>query len=150
MFMGLNLSISSLTAFLYNRHVTRPPTLLPALCALFLLLGCSSGPLQVGTIQIGRSVNEDSSVGSFTTVFKPNDTVYVSVHTTDMGSGTITVKWSYNGRLVSERSKEVSYKISAATEFHLQSATGFPAGPYTVEVLLDAKLVGSRSFTVEK
>jgi hypothetical protein len=119
-------------------------------CALVLPIGCSSPPLHVASIQIGRSVNEDHSVGRFTTIFKPNDTIYVSVHTTDLGSGTISVKWSYNGRLLSERSTPVSFKIASATEFHINNPTGFPPGPYSVEVLLDGTPVGTRSFTVEQ
>jgi hypothetical protein len=128
----------------------RQLTGLLTLCALVLPVGCSNHPLHVGTIQIGRSVNEDHTVGHFTTTFKPNDTIYVSVHTTDLGSGTITVKWSYNGRLLSERATPVSFKIPSATEFHINNPTGFPPGPYSVEVLLDGAPVGSRSFTVER
>jgi hypothetical protein len=124
-------------------------TLLLTVCALVLALGCADRPLHVGSIQIGRSLNEDNSIGKITTVFKPDDTIYVSVSTTDLGSGTITVKWSYSGRLLSESSKPVSFKIAAATEFHVQSPTGFPPGAYGVEVLLDGTPVGSRSFKVE-
>jgi hypothetical protein len=124
---------------------------LTRLLTLFTLLGaaaCSQRPLEIGTIQLGRSLNEDSTVASFTTVFKPSDTIYVSVKTTDMGSGTIAVKWFYNGHSVGERSKTVSFKIASATEFHMQSATGFPPGSYSVEVTVDGKPAGQRSFTV--
>ncbi len=126
----------------------RPPTVPLFLSVLLLIVGCSNRPLQVGAIQVGRSVNEDGTVAHFTTSFKPTDTIYVSVLTTDLGSGTITVKWSYNGTSTGERSKTVSFTRAGATEFHMESAAGFPPGPYRVDVLLDGKSVGTRSFTV--
>jgi hypothetical protein len=48
-----------------------------------------------------------------------------------------------------EPKREVSYRDIAATEFHLQSAGGFPPGDYTAEVFLDGRSVGSREFRVE-
>ena len=125
----------------------RPPSF-ATLVLSFLLTSCTSGPLEVGAIQIGRSLNEDNSIGSLARAFKPNETIYVSIHTTATGSGTITVRWSYRGQMMSERSKPVSFKGAGATEFHIQSATGFPPGDYSVEVLLDGKSVERRSFTV--
>ena len=112
-------------------------------------VGCGSRPLQVGSVQLGRAVNEDGTVAKFTTTFKPNDKIYLSVLTTDLGSGTITVRWAYNGHPAGERSKAVSYKLAAATEFQMESTEGFPVGPYTVDVLLDGKRVTTRSFNVE-
>lgn len=126
--------------------MARPLTLL-LFCTL-LAPGCASHPLQVSGIQIGRSVNEDSSIAKVATSFKPNDTIYVSVHTTDLGSGTLTVRWSYGGRLLTESSKAVSYKIAADTEFHMQTPSEFPQGAYNVDVFLNGAPVGSRSFTV--
>ena len=68
-------------------------------CVVAVLLsscvaGCSSGPpLRVTTIQLGRAVNEDHTVASFTTTFTPDQTVYLSVLTTGVGSGTISARW---------------------------------------------------------
>jgi hypothetical protein len=113
------------------------------------LTGCGpQQPLRVDTIQLGRSLNPDNSVATHTTSFKPLDTMYVSVLTTDKGRGTIGVRWMYAGRLVSEPSKEVSYKGAAATEFHIQNSSGFPPGEYSVEVFLDHQLVGKRDYQV--
>src|SRR5215216_5078459 len=99
--------------------------------------GCSRQPLHVSTIQVGRSLNSDKSVGAHTTQFKPNDTIYVAILTNANGAGRITVRWTYGGRAVSEESKNVSYRGEAATEFHIENSGGFPAGDYKVEVLLD-------------
>jgi hypothetical protein len=56
----------------------------------------------VTTIQVGRSLNSDKSVGAHTTQFKPNDTIYVAVLTDATGTGKITARWTYGGRPVSE------------------------------------------------
>jgi hypothetical protein len=114
------------------------------------LVGCGSGqPLKVTTIQLGRSVNADSTVANFTTVFAPDDSVYISVHTTGAGSGTIGVRWLYAGRVIGEPKKQVSYRGEAATDFRLQSSGGFPPGDYSAEVFLDGQSAGTRAFRVE-
>ncbi|MDH4066184.1 MAG: hypothetical protein OEW19_17420 [Acidobacteriota bacterium] len=121
------------------------------LIGLLLMAGCrSKAPLQVSTIQVGRALSADNRIGSHTTVFKPDDTIYVSVLTTDTGSGTIGVRWMFGDRLISEPSREVSYKGAAATEFHIQNSGGFPPGRYSVEAFLDGRSVGRRTFTVER
>ena len=125
----------------------RRPTLL--ICALVLfgvIAGCGSN-LAVATIQLGRSVNADKTVANHTTRFAPTDTVYVSVITEGVGSGTLKVKWQYAGRVVGEPTKEV--KNAGATEFHLENAGGFPPGDYTVEVFLNDVSAGTKEFRVE-
>jgi hypothetical protein len=113
--------------------------------------GCRGGdPLQVTTIQLGKSLNPDKTVGTHTTRFKPGDTIYASVLTTGSGSATIAARWVYAGRVVSEPTQKVSYRGDAATEFHIQNSGGFPAGTYKVEILLDGQPAGSRDFRVER
>ena len=113
--------------------------------------GCRpSGPLRVTTIQTGKSLNSDKSVGNHTTRFKPDDTMFASVLTDGPGSGTIGVRWRYAGRLVSEETKKVSYRDHAATEFHIQNSSGFPDGEYTVEILVDGQSFATRALKVEK
>jgi hypothetical protein len=109
-----------------------------------------SGPLRVTTIQTGRSLNSDKSVGNHTTRFKPDDTMFASVLTDGPGSGTIGVRWRYSGRLVSEETREVSYRDHAATEFHIQNSSGFPPGEYSVEILVDGTPFATRALRVEK
>jgi hypothetical protein len=122
------------------------------LCVLVLaagVAGCSGPTLRVTSIQLGRSLNADGTVGSFTATFKPTETVYVSVLTAGAGEATLSVRWMYAGRIISEPKKQLSAKDVAATEFNLQSATGFPPGQYTVEVFMDGQSVETRKFTVE-
>ena len=74
-------------------------------------------PLQLETIQTGKSLNSDNSVGNHTTRFRPNDTMNVAILTKGAGSGKIGVRWTLGGRVVNEESRDVSYRDSAATEF---------------------------------
>ena len=122
--------------------------LLIGVLSALIVTACSRGPLHVRTIQVGRTLNSDNSVGTITSQFKPTDTIYVAVLTDATGSGTITARWTYVGRSVSEESKAVSYKGAAATQFHIQSSGGFPPGDYKVEILLDGKSIGEREFKV--
>ena len=119
--------------------------------AALLVVGCGpSGPLKVKSIQTGRSLNSDNSVGVLTQRFRPDQTMYVAVLTDGPGKGTLTAKWTYAGRSVSEDTKEVSYRDSAATEFHITNSSGFPPGDYSVEILLDGKSIETRNLRVEK
>jgi hypothetical protein len=123
-----------------------------ALVVIFCVVAAcrSNDPLRVTTLQLGRGLNPDNTVNGHTTRFKPTETVYVSVLTDNAGSGTISARWSYAGRVVSEPEKKVSYRGAAATEFHIQNSGGFPAGDYSVEVFLDGTSVGTREFRIEK
>ena len=111
-------------------------------------VGCRP-PLHVTTLQVGRSLNADRTVGVHTTRFKPNDTIYASVLTDRTGASTILARWSFAGRVVTETQKKVSYKGEAATEFHFESAGGFPEGDYKVDILVDGQPVASRDFRVQ-
>ncbi len=123
---------------------------LPVMALLLGLSGCGLGQsLQVTSVQLGKSLNSDGTVATHTTRFGTSDTIYVAVLTAGAGSGTIGVKWTYAGRVMGEPTKQVSYRDVAATEFHLQSAGGFPVGDYTVEAFLNGQSVGLRPFRVE-
>ena len=111
--------------------------------------GCADPPLQVETIQVGRSLNPDRTVANPIATFKPHDTILVSVLTTDTGSGIIGVRWLYGTKVIDEPTKKVSYQGASATEFHIQSAGGFPRGDYTVEVIVDGQPAGKRTFKVD-
>jgi hypothetical protein len=115
-----------------------------------VLAAACSQPLQVETLQLGRSLNADNSVAEPTTTFKPNETVYVSALNADRGEGTIRVKWYYGTQLLSDREKKVSFKGAGATEFNLQSAANFPPGDYSVEVEVNGAPVGKRNFSISK
>ena len=124
-------------------------TIVMTIVILCASVACGSRLLQITAIQLGRALNPDRSVSEFTTVFTPQETVYLSVLTRGGGSGTIGVRWTYGGTVVGEPKKHVADRDVAATEFPLQSAGGLPPGQYTAEVFLDGKSVGTKTFRVQ-
>src|SRR5262249_10916725 len=134
------------------RRLRRNPAawLVVALLAAATSACGSEQPLQVTTIQLGRSINPDKTVASNTTRFQHTDTIYAAVLTDGSGSGKIKVRWRYRGTLISEPEQEVKYQGPAATEFHLQNSAGFPPGDYTVEFFLNDKSIGTRPFKIEE
>jgi hypothetical protein len=119
-----------------------------ALVITVLAAGCADTPLALANIQTGRSLNSDGSIASITTLFKPSETIYVSVQTTGSAPGTIGVKWKYHDRVIDEPVKQVDYTGPASTEFHMQSSGGFAEGDYTVDIFINGEQVGSRAFKV--
>jgi hypothetical protein len=122
------------------------------ICLLLALGAVACGPtepLNVVAIQTGKSLNTDHSVGTHATSFRPKDTMYVSVLSNGRGAGTLTVKWSFAGRVVREATKKVSYNDQAATDFRFQAADDFPIGDYTIDVILDGKTIETRRIKVE-
>lgn len=119
-----------------------------AIAALTLGIACS-GPLTLTNIQVGRSLNQDRSISSITTLFKPSETIYVSVQTS-AGKGVVSVKWKFGNQLIDEPTKTVDCDGACSTEFHMQNSGGFPPGDYTVEVFIDGVSVGTRAFKVDR
>jgi hypothetical protein len=119
--------------------------------AFFLVAtaACSREPLKVTTIQVGRTLNSDNSVGTITTRFRPGDTMHAAVITEGPGAGELSVRWLSNGRVLTEEKKSVRYNDRAATEFHMNFAGGLPPGQYRVELFLDGQEIGARDLTVE-
>ena len=132
----------------YIKNVRRPITA-AALLVLAITLGACSKPLHVATLQLGNRLNGDSTVATHTTRFKPDDKIYAAVLTDNTGSSRIGARWSYNGQMVSEEERSVSYKGAGATSFEFKSASGFPVGAYKVDILVDGQPVASRDFRVE-
>jgi len=129
--------------------VTRVSVFVSAAIVLVMAAACSNTPLSLANIQVGRSLNPDRSIASITTLFKPSETIYVSVQTNGAASGTVGVKWMFGTQVIDEPTKQVSYDGPASTEFHLQNSGGFPPGDYSVEVFLDGQSVGRRVFKVD-
>ena len=114
-------------------------------------VGCGpTDPLHATTVQLGRSLNSDNSVGTFATRFKPDDTIHIAVLTDKPGRGTFKVRWTFRGQSINEEERSVSYRDEAATEFHINYPGGLPPGDYKVDVQLDDMPAGMREFVVEK
>jgi len=112
----------------------------------------TSAPIQVADVDLGRAVGADKQVTDKTDDFKPNDTIYASVHTTGSAQNvTVATRWTFeDGQLVSERSESISPTGDAHTEFHVSKPSGLPEGKYTVHVLVNGQEVSTKDFKIEK
>ena len=64
----------------------------------------------------------------FTTIFDPQDTVYLSVLTAGGGSGTISVRWTFAGKVMGELKKRVANQDVAATDLRFRALRDFHQG----------------------
>ena len=118
---------------------TPPPTTAPAVA--------------VSSIDVGRTLNADKTIGDKTGTFKPTDTIYVSVATNGASSGAnLIARFTYgsDGQLVKEESRQIAPTGAATTEFHIAKPDGWPEGEYKVEVSLNGAPSGTKSFEVKK
>ena len=109
----------------------------------------SAQPVQVVALDLGRNIGTDKQVTERVETFKPNDTIYASIHTSGSApSSTMSVKWTDpNGQVVDQSEQPIVTTDSNAMEFHL-SKPGLPAGTYKVEVFVDGNSVQSKEFKV--
>ena len=112
----------------------------------------TTSAVRVADVTVGRGLGTDKRVSMETTDFRPADTVYASVHTTGTGSNTqITARWTFeDGQQVDERTESISPTGDAYTEFHVAKPSGWPAGKYTVHILINGQEATSKDFTVKK
>jgi len=107
----------------------------------------------VGSIDLGKALGPDKKVSAATDTFERNDTIYAAVQTTGAGSATLKAKWTYHkGDQVAQVSEDVqTIKASgpATSEFHISKPDGWPQGEYRVEIFVDDKSAGTKSFTVK-
>ncbi len=107
---------------------------------------------EVKTIEVGKGLGADKHVANQTTSFGPRDTIYVSVLTEGAApSKTVTARWTFQtGQVVKEGSETIAPTGPAATEFHIAKKSGWPAGKYKVEILVDSNSAGTKEFEVKK
>jgi hypothetical protein len=107
-------------------------------------------PAAVVDVALGRHIDEGKRVSDATTDFASKDTVFASVHTTGDRMMKVTARWMYQGdQVVDERSETISPRGDAYTEFHIVKPGGWPAGKYTLHVLLDGTAAQTKDFTVK-
>jgi hypothetical protein len=106
-----------------------------------------------GTINLGKSIDADKKIAAPMETFAKGDTIYVTVDTTGTGAATLKAKWTYmkggQTTVVKEDSQSITPTGPATTEFHISKPGGWPAGDYQVEVFVDDKSVGTKTFTVK-
>lgn len=93
-----------------------------------------------------RVVSEDEGPEPFT----PDDRISAVVHTRGVAeSATLVAVWrDAEGRVVTESSRSITPRGPQTTPFPVSRPAGWPPGTYRVEVWLDGRRAGSRSFTV--
>ena len=103
-------------------------------------------------VQLGRSVGADKHVANPTDTFAPADTIYASVHTTGTAqNATVAAHWTFqDGQTVNDQTETISPTGDAYTEFHISKPSGWPAGKYTLHVMVNGQEVQTKDFTVNK
>lgn len=135
-------------------QVAPPPVSMPAPPAAEPAPPVVAAPAEVAvaTLTLGNAVGVDARVSAPTETFAPADTIYVSVDTTGAGTAAMAVKWTYHrdGQVVVVKEEQISIAPTgpATTEFHVSKPDGWPAGDYAVEIVLNGKPAGGRTFVV--
>ena len=136
-------------------------TLLVVVCLAAMTAGCKKAANESGAtpgtavrvteIDLGRSLAADKGIADKTTDFRPSDTIYASVETDGTSpQATLVTRWTYqDGQIVKELSETIAPTGKARTEFHIVKPDGWPAGKYTVAVLLNGAAAGSKDFEVK-
>jgi len=109
---------------------------------------------QVTGVEVGNRVDDEGAVAEAQTGFASDDpSIFATVTTSsDSGipaSGNLAARWTYqDGQLVDERSVALSFTGEDTTTFRIDNDEGWPAGSYTVEIILDGEVVETREFTI--
>jgi len=106
--------------------------------------------VQITSITFTNALGADGKVTTPLTTFGPKDTIYgVVAATAAQASTAITAHWNYQGgQLVSEQVQTLNMGPSVS-EFHISKPDGFPAGNYSLEILVNGNSVSSATFTVK-
>ena len=112
----------------------------------------ASNTVQVADVSLGRGVSSDKRVANQTDTFAARDTIYASVHTTGTAPNTnLTARWTFqDGQVVDERTETISPNGDAYTEFHVSKPSGWPAGRYTLHLLVNGQETQTKDFTVNR
>ena len=108
----------------------------------------ASVPQAVATM--GSSIDAQNRVVAPTETFRPEQTIYVSVTTSQTPAGaTLSARWlDPAGTLINESSQTVVSAAGAATEFHIAKPDGWPSGQYRVELSLNGQPLTTKTFMV--
>lgn len=111
----------------------------------------SAAPMRITSIQLGKALNADKSLTTEAADFGVRDVIYAVVSTEGAATDAkLDAKWTFqNGKAVSDASQSVSPAGGMARhEFHIQKASAWPKGTYTVEIMLDGTSVGTKQFVI--
>ena len=109
--------------------------------------------VSVGTITLGSAISASKKVTQAADSFGKKDTIYAAVDTTGTGTAKLRAKWTYRKgsqeSLVKEESQTITPTGPASSEFHISKPDGWPTGDYQVEIFVNDKSTGTKSFTVK-
>lgn len=111
----------------------------------------TTSSVQVSRVDLGRELASDRRVISWSTSFKPADTVYAAVVlAAPVPASQMTARWtSADGQIVYEETQTVAPSdVEAVTQFHMVKPAGLPPGAYKLEVLVDGQVVSTKDFTI--
>jgi hypothetical protein len=141
---------------------TRIHPILPVILMAALAVACgrseeaappapaAPAPLAVASVDLGSAIDAERRVVEAKTTFAPTDAIYASVATTGTGTAaSLMARWTFeDGQVVNETTQTISPTGPAVTEFHITKETPWPAGRYTVEILLNGASAMTKEFTV--
>lgn len=113
-------------------------------------------PAMVTTIETGRTIGADKRIADTASTIRPNDTLYVSVVTSNATANTTlkSVVTFQGGQVVDSATQVVAAPAmtggTSVTEFHWVKPGGWPTGDYTIEVWLDGQSAGTRTVTIKR
>jgi hypothetical protein len=103
--------------------------------------------IRVTGMALGNTLGENNRVATEMTTFAPNDTIHASVRTDGDGGG-VSARWLYqDGQVVHTEDLKVPAGAQT-TSFRVDNPDGWPAGTYTVEIMVDGQVVQTREFEV--
>jgi hypothetical protein len=110
----------------------------------------------VTSVKLGSHINSDLTVPVPKNIFKPIETIHLSVATNASGdipiNGSIGVLWTYGEgtdlQAVQDDSRELEFQGDGITVFEISKPDPWPEGQYHAEVFLDGKSVQKVGFTV--
>ena len=107
--------------------------------------------VQVTSVVLGNSVDADGKIAAGATAFAPKDAIHATVSTTtSTANTTIVARWSYQGgQVVKEETQTLAAAGANTTSLTISKPDGWPAGNYTLDILLDGKSISSTPFSVK-
>src|SRR5438445_250339 len=113
----------------------------------------AAGIPHIASIEIGRSVNPDSTMHDATMLFIPTNDVWASVIVEgNAPRATLQARWLTDGGGVLEQSsQEITPTGRTVVAFHAAARPGgWPLGRYKLELLLDGAVGGTPPFEIRR
>lgn len=131
-----------------DSELAAPPPTEPAVTTPEPAAPAMPATLTVTTVDLGNAVGADNRVSAPLSTFAPTDTIHASVATDGASPGDLTAKWTFeDGQVVDTQTKAISAGPQV-TDFSISKPDGWPAGDYTLELLVNGMVVQTRELEV--